>query len=133
MCYYLANYPHVYNQLKDEVRNTIKSPEDITLANLSKLDYLNRVIREGLRMFPPAADIFPRIIPKGGDSIMGDYLPEGTHVSIGALAASFSASNFDNPYIFDPDRWTENKVASDRRMRASQPFGQGHRSCIGKT
>ena len=51
--------------------------EDLNLADLAQLDYLNRVIREGLRVFPPAADIFPRIIPEGGEVIMGKYLPEG--------------------------------------------------------
>lgn len=55
-----------------------------------------------------------------------------THVSIAALAISYSANNFAEPYKFDPERWTDERVASDRRLKASQPFGQGHRSCIGK-
>lgn len=49
----------------------------MTLAKLANLEYLNRVIREGLRMFPPAADIFPHIIPEGGEVIMGKLLPQG--------------------------------------------------------
>ncbi|KAH7311808.1 cytochrome P450 [Rhexocercosporidium sp. MPI-PUGE-AT-0058] len=132
MCYYLAKNPDVYGKLKKEIRSNFSSREEMTLTRLASLVYLNLVIREGLRMFPPAADIFPRIIPEGGEVIMGQYLPEGTHVSIGALAISFSAKNFPDPYKFDPERWTDERAARDGKLKASQPFGQGHRSCIGK-
>ena len=77
MCYYLAKNTDVYEKLKFEIRNNFSSREEMTLAKLANLEYLNRVIREGLRMFPPAADIFPRIIPEGGEVIMGKFLPEG--------------------------------------------------------
>lgn len=77
MCYYLAKNPDVYDKLKSEIRGSFSSREEMTLARLANLVYLNLVIREGLRMFPPAADIFPRIIPEGGELIMGKFLPEG--------------------------------------------------------
>ncbi|KAL2062542.1 hypothetical protein VTL71DRAFT_6808 [Oculimacula yallundae] len=132
MCYYLAKNPDVYEKLKSEIRGNFSAQEDITLTKLANLVYLNLVIREGLRMFPPAADIFPRIIPTGGEMIMGNFLEAGTHVSIAALAISFSAKNFSDPYKFNPERWTDERTASDGKLKASQPFGQGHRSCIGK-
>jgi cytochrome P450 len=124
----------------------------MTLAKLSQLSYLQAVIREGLRMFPPAADIFPCIIPTGGEIIFGKYLPAGVsltnqlfcsnhslliELTIDAcwhrrLAASYAENNFPNPYVFDPERWLGGNVSTDTRLRASQPFGQGHRSCLGK-
>lgn len=55
-----------------------------------------------------------------------------TRVSISAYAASFSSANFENPNAFDPDRWRPDNVAKHPEMKASQPFGQGHRSCLGK-
>ncbi|KUJ19989.1 cytochrome P450 [Mollisia scopiformis] len=130
--YFLTKNPPVYERLKTEIRSAFTYQDDITLAKLAQLDYLNRVVREGLRVFPPAADIFPRIIPEGGEVIMGKYLPEGTHVSIGAYAISRDERNFPDPDIFDPERWLPEHIATDARMKASQPFGQGHRSCIGK-
>jgi cytochrome P450 len=75
--YFLAKNPTIYSRLKEEIRNAFQAQDDITLSKLAQLDYLNRVIREGLRMFPPAADIFPRIIPDGGDVILGRYMPGG--------------------------------------------------------
>ena len=58
------------------------SREEMSLARLATLNYLNLVIREGLRVFPPAADIFPRVIPAGGEFIMGQYLPEGVSMAL---------------------------------------------------
>jgi len=98
MCYYPANNPDVYEKSKSEIRNSLSSRKEMTLAKLANLNYLNLVIREGLRMFPSAADIFPRNIPEGGEVIMGKFLPKGTHISIAALAISFSAKNFLDPH-----------------------------------
>ncbi|KAK0105525.1 hypothetical protein ONS95_004115 [Cadophora gregata] len=81
MCYYLAKNHKVYEKLKSEIRSSFDTREGMTLARLANLEYLNLVIREGLRMFPPAADIFPRIIPEGGEFIMGNFLPEGLSIS----------------------------------------------------
>ncbi|EON68032.1 hypothetical protein W97_07180 [Coniosporium apollinis CBS 100218] len=132
LCYFLTRNQAVYEKVKEEIRTVFHCEEEMTLINLSQLKYFHAVVREGLRMFPPAADIFPRIIPEGGETILGKYLPEGTRVGIAALAASYSKSNFDNPDVFDPSRWLGDDEFKDKRMRASQPFGQGHRSCLGK-
>jgi cytochrome P450 len=75
--YYLVTNPIVYNQAVTEVRTGFKNDEDITSAELARLEYLNAVIRETMRIFPVAGDVLPRLIPKGGDTILGDWLPEG--------------------------------------------------------
>lgn len=54
----------------------------MNLTKMANMVYLNLVIREGFRMFPPAADIFPRIIPEGGEYIMGKFLREGVSLYI---------------------------------------------------
>lgn len=75
--FYLARDPEMCHRLTTEIRTSFTSRADMTLARLSELPYLNAVIREGLRVLPPAADIFPRIVPDGGEIIMGDFLPAG--------------------------------------------------------
>lgn len=131
LIYYLDLHPEVQNKLKGEIRSSFEKSETMTVSALTKLPYFSAVIQEGLRLFPPAPDLFPRIIPEGGEYIMGRYLPAGVRVSVSALAASHSVSNFDNPQEFMPERWE--KAELDSRMKASCPFGQGHRSCLGKT
>lgn len=71
LCYFLTRNPTVYEKLKAEIRTAFTSMEDLNLADLAQLKSLNHVIREGLRVFPPAADIFPRIIPEGGEVVIG--------------------------------------------------------------
>ncbi|KAF2194930.1 hypothetical protein K469DRAFT_545034, partial [Zopfia rhizophila CBS 207.26] len=38
--------------------------------------YFQAVIQEGLRIFPPAPEVFPRLIPEGVGFALGEYLPE---------------------------------------------------------
>ena len=77
LCYFLAKNPLVLHKLEREIRTSFLVDEDMTLSKLAQLPYLNLVIREGLRVFPSAADIFPRVVPAGGDFVMGEFLSEG--------------------------------------------------------
>jgi len=52
--YHLLTRPETYRKLKEEILNQFKSPEEMTVKSLAQMKYLNAVIEEGLRMFPPA-------------------------------------------------------------------------------
>jgi aspirochlorine biosynthesis cytochrome P450 monooxygenase len=75
--FYLSRSAEMCERLTQEIRTSFATRDEMTLARLAELPYLNAVIREGLRLLPPAADIFCRIVPPGGDFIMGDFLPAG--------------------------------------------------------
>lgn len=49
---------------------------------MGNLPYLNAVINEGLRIAPPSVIGVPRIVPKGGDTICGQWVPEGVRIEI---------------------------------------------------
>ncbi|KAL9620663.1 MAG: hypothetical protein Q9160_004799 [Pyrenula sp. 1 TL-2023] len=132
VCYFLAKNHAVRKKLKAELRSRFSDSAEMTVAQLAQVEYLKLVVREGLRVFPPAADIFPRITPAGGKVIFGKHLPEGIRVSVSAFAAAYSEANFEDPDEFIPERWLPENVATHPNMKASQPFGQGHRSCLGK-
>lgn len=84
MTNFLIRHPDKFNKVKKEVREAFKSEQEITVEKATDLVYLNACIQETLRMLPPAPVGFLRSIPKGGDNIDGEYLPEG--VSIVSLA-----------------------------------------------
>ncbi len=77
LVFYLSRDAEMCHRLTSKIRSSFTKRDDMILARLSDLPYLNAVIREGLRILPPAADLFPRIVPPGGDVIMGEFLPAG--------------------------------------------------------
>ena len=73
----LLRHPQVYAKLKDEIRSTFMSEDEIKLSVANNLPYLNACIEENLRIFPPAPIGFLRAIQQGGDIIDGHSVPEG--------------------------------------------------------
>lgn len=73
--YYLCTHPRVMQKLLDEVRTSFESSDEINIARISGLKYINAVIDESFRLYPPAAGSHPRITPPEGAKIMGEWLP----------------------------------------------------------
>lgn len=73
---YLVRDSDVLQKLVDEVRSSFSKDEDVTLAALQRLTYLNATIEEGLRLCPPVPAGLPRLVPSGGDTVCGQWLPE---------------------------------------------------------
>ena len=59
-----------------EIRGTFKSEDEIDFASVSTLPYLLACLDEALRMYPPVPTGLPRVVPKGGANIAGNYVPE---------------------------------------------------------
>ena len=75
--YYLFKTPSVAKKLQAEVRGTFDSYSDINAASTVSLEYLHAVILEGLRIYPPLPFALPRVVPDGGDTVDGYFLPAG--------------------------------------------------------
>jgi cytochrome P450 len=74
---FLLRHPRVYSRLKEEIRDTFVSEDDITLAAVEKLSYLSACLEEGLRVFSPAPIGFLRKIQNNGDIIDEEAIPGG--------------------------------------------------------
>lgn len=77
LTYYMLGNPSAYQKATSEVRGAFKSYSDINVFRVSKLDYLNAAFEEALRVYPPAPGITPRVVPKGGAAIDGEFIPGG--------------------------------------------------------
>ncbi|KAK4210329.1 cytochrome P450 [Rhypophila decipiens] len=133
VAYYLCRYPEVQRRLEEEIRGAFEDEKEIDMHKVSKLKYMLAVLDETLRMYPPAANSFPRICQPGGDVILGKHVPGGTKFDVFAWAMGHSTRYFTSPEEFIPERWLaeEPKFPNDR-MDASLPFSVGPRDCIGK-
>ncbi|CAG8977132.1 hypothetical protein HYALB_00003353 [Hymenoscyphus albidus] len=105
----------------------------MNMHNLSKLTYLNAVIKEGLRVYPPGPAGFPRVTTASGNTICGQYVPPNTVVIVTNLAASFSTRNHTNPWKFAPERWEGAAEYAVDDRKAYQPFSFGPRNCIAQS
>ena len=80
--YYLGRNRQALQNLQDELRREFPDPEAVNSKRLLKCVYLNAVVEEGLRIYPPAgAAHLSRIVPKGGCEIAGSFIPEGVRGS----------------------------------------------------
>ena len=127
--YFIAKDEDVQDRLIDELDDVIAKEKVIEFQDIPKLTYLKQVFDETLRcsVLAPFAARF-----QDEDSTLGGYLiPAGTPV-VHALGVSLlNPVYFSNPHVFDPDRFSADKV-KERPALAFQPFGfAGRRVCPG--
>ncbi|KAK0630500.1 cytochrome P450 [Bombardia bombarda] len=139
---FLLNNPSAYRKVQDEIdlaatHGLISSPcRDIEAR--SSLPYLQAVIREGLRIFPPVATAaFYKDVPEGGDTVNGHFLPEGTRIATGASIFAINRSTLfwgEDANVFRPERWLD--VDEERLLAMTRVtdliFGNGQFSCPGR-
>jgi cytochrome P450 len=79
--YWLLSTPHAYERLKAEVRGRYNSLEEIDARSAASLNYLTACIDETFRIYPPIPIAMPRVTPKEGCTIAGQYVPGGVSMS----------------------------------------------------
>ena len=89
--WFLLKNPHCMENILEEIR-AFKKPEDINLQNLASLQYYQAVIDEVFRIYPPALAGQPRIVPKGGDTVSGHFVPGGVSPALLHPSRSLSLS-----------------------------------------
>ncbi|KAI8626355.1 benzoate 4-monooxygenase cytochrome P450 [Xylariaceae sp. FL1651] len=130
LIYYLLLNPAIMTRLTTEIRDGFQRYEDINNLSTASLQYLRICLLESMRIYPPVPMSLPRIVPDGGDTVDGIFLPGGTTVYTSPIAASLGKANFRDPKSFNPERWTKRNEGDD--LDASQPFSVGTRACIGR-
>ncbi|KAF3760962.1 cytochrome P450 [Cryphonectria parasitica EP155] len=121
----VCGLPEVREKLVKELQQL---PVDYHDKDLQHLPYLNQVIEESLRLHAPAPSALPRVVPPGGATLSGHYLPGGSIVCTQAWTLHRDPEVFPDPEKFDPSRW----VNPTKEMKdLSMPFGGGSRICLG--
>ena len=97
------------------------------------LPYLDAVIKEAMRIFPVAQWGQDRVVPHGGATIDGKYLPQGTVVGCHADSIHRNQDLFGpDADDFRPQRWIKASEQQRAHMeRAMLGFGAGKRMCLG--
>jgi cytochrome P450 len=136
---FIMTSPLVYRRLQAEIddgvaEGRISSP--ITDAEARKLPYLQAIIREGLRMWPPATGALPKVSDKD-QVVCGVCIPAGTNVAWAPWTFLRSKETFgEDADLFHPERWLDIPAAKYRHMDQTvmMEFASGSRwECLGKT
>lgn len=122
----LGRNPQIQEAVRAEVAEL--GDRELTCADIADLGYTVQVLREALRLCPPApgaARVAVRDVVVDGHRVAA-----GTVLLFGIYAVQRDPKLWDDPLMFDPERFRP-EVAKRLNRWQYLPFGAGPRSCIG--
>ncbi|CAG9864835.1 unnamed protein product [Phyllotreta striolata] len=126
----LANHKNIQEEIYEEIVSVIGPTESPTYKDLGDLKFMERCIKESLRLYPSVPTI-GRVATENLETHTGYIIPKGCNVSLGIFDMHRSPQVWEDPEKFDPDRFLPDNVAK-RHPFAYLPFSAGGRNCIGQ-
>lgn len=142
--YFLQKFPHTYSKLLSELeKHQITKYMDTNSSNLYEIyqtcDYLNNVIKEGLRMDPPAMSSL-LYNTKENIQICNIPIPKNSVMAVNSIYPHYNSSEWHLPTKFIPERFEADSeyyykpgTKDMRHPKAYIPFSFGERNCAGQT
>jgi cytochrome P450 len=125
--YLLSQHPEVEARLHEELAEVLNGRLP-TLEDLSRLKYTEMVIKESMRLYPPAWGTSRNPVQ---DVTLGGYtVAKGSSIFVNIYGMHRDARYFADPLVFDPERFSPERE-KDIPKYAYIPFGGGPRVCIG--
>uniref|UniRef100_A0ACD6ADL8 Uncharacterized protein n=1 Tax=Avena sativa TaxID=4498 RepID=A0ACD6ADL8_AVESA len=138
----LVKRPDVQEAVRREIRAFVAADADeVSEDVLGKLEYLNAVIMEVLRLHPPTSWVFRQVMEDDYVVHDGQRLPVGTKVYFPLAAIARDGTAWDDPEEFRPQRFLTCKGEDEELVAAvgssdgnvkMMPFGGGRRMCPGR-
>jgi cytochrome P450 len=126
----LARHPDVQENLAREIA-AVLGERAATAADLPKLEWADAIVRETLRLYPPAWAVGREATED--IEVAGFSVAKGTQIWAAQWIVHRDARWFPNPDAFEPQRWLVDGRALAKKLpkHAWFPFGGGPRVCIG--
>ncbi|MCJ1398915.1 hypothetical protein MMC11_002116 [Xylographa trunciseda] len=144
---HLITNTRVLQRLRHEMDAAVSSGKIsrpvIQASEAKQLPYLQACVREGLRANVPLSPGFAKVVPKGGDTLAGRYVPGGTRVYHNTRGVLRNKEVFgDDVDVYRPERWLNDELEGkgtergERMMRMLKDidlnFGYGKWGCLGR-
>ena len=124
----LSGSAEVQDALAEEALRVLADDTPLTTERIAALELHERVLKEVLRLYPPAA-VIPRSVVEP-TRIGGVNLVRGDHVMVSVYPMHRHRDLWSDPFAFDPDRFLPERGEIRSRYQWL-PFGAGPRVCIG--
>jgi cytochrome P450 len=128
--YCLARRPRIAGLVQQEL-DAVLGGREPTATDVPRLSYTERVVKETLRLYPPAIAVFTRQALADVE-VAGYTLPRNSLVQMFSYICQRDPRWFPEPETFDPDRFLPERQRALPPF-AYFPFGGGPRVCIGNT
>jgi cytochrome P450 len=128
--YLLSQHPEIEARLHDEV-DRVLAGRPAQIGDLPQLNYVRMVVKEAMRLYPPAWVLNARQ-PITDVDIDGHIIPKGANIFVSPYAVQRNPRYFTDPLKFDPERFHPELEKHIPRY-AYFPFGGGPRVCIGNS
>ncbi|KAJ1276958.1 hypothetical protein BS78_05G256700 [Paspalum vaginatum] len=125
----LLQAPNIMRKVQEELKSVMGTKQQIDETDISKLPYLQAVVKETLRLHPPVP--LPPYEAEATVEIQGYTIPKGTKVLINIWAIDRCAEAWIEPNKFMPERFLGTEVNFMGRDFHLIPFGAGRRICLG--
>jgi len=125
--YLLSHNPQAQQELQEELDRVLGGRVP-GVADLPSLTFAEGVIKETMRLYPPAWGVAREVIKDF--ELNGYHIPAGANVVMSQWVMHRDARFFSNPEKFDPARWKAERCQKLPKF-AYFPFGGGPRQCIG--
>ncbi|KAF8014661.1 hypothetical protein BT93_H0462 [Corymbia citriodora subsp. variegata] len=128
----LLNNKHVLKRAQEEIDLKVGRDEWVQDSNIESLPYLQAIVKETLRLYPPAPILVPHEARE--ECTIGGYLiPKGTWIFINAWKLHRDPRVWSDPEKFLPERFLTSHSGVDALGQHFEfiPFGSGRRSCPG--
>ncbi|XP_039307309.1 cytochrome P450 4C1 isoform X2 [Solenopsis invicta] len=126
----LAEHKDIQERVRKEIDVIMKeNQEKLTMKSLQDLQYLERCIKEALRLYPSVFFISRNTSEKV--QLKSYLIPAGTLLHLNIFGVHRDPKFWPNPEIFDPDRFLPDKIRN-RHPYSYLPFSAGPRNCIGQ-
>lgn len=117
----LLTHPETLDKLYQELQASCQKRPFPAYKEIRSLPYLDACVLEGARMHPPFALPLERVVPEGGVTILGHYLPAGTVVGGNSYVVNSHKAVFGNDAeMWRLERWIEGGEAHKKKLE------QGH-------
>ncbi|KAK3433792.1 hypothetical protein EUGRSUZ_D01067 [Eucalyptus grandis] len=125
----LIRNPEVMAKAQAEVRQALKGKHHVEESDLNELKYLKSIIKETLRLHPPAP-LIPREAIEEAE-IDGYRVPVNSRIIVNALTLGRDPDYWTDSEKYEPERFLESLVDFKGTDFQFLPFGSGRRSCPG--